>query len=370
MKMKPSNSILTLIGVIVLLSAPVKTAFACTGITLKGADGSIVVARTFEWGAFDFGSRVLVVPRDHEIVSHTPDGSPGLTYTTKYGVVGIDAAGELGTAEGMNEEGLVVGAFYLPGFAEFQPYDKSTADKSLGPTELMLYLLSQFKTVEEVREGLDKIRVVPVVLEALGIAAPLHYRVVDSAGNHLIIEYIKGGELTLFEAPLKVITNSPTYDWHMNNVRNYIGLSSQGLPEKAIEGVSYGPFGAGSGMFGLPGDSTPPSRFIQAVAFTQTARKTGGGIDTVNEAFRILDHFNLGTSSAEGADISADSKVPSATQWTVAADNKNRVFYYHTAWNRRVRSVDLNSIDFDTVKLQTIPLDKDRRQDIEEVSVK
>ena len=270
----------------------------------------------------------------------------------------------------MNEEGLVVGAFYLPGFAEFQPYDESAADKSLGPTEFMLYLLSQFKTVGEVRKGLDEIRVVPVVLEALGFAAPLHYRVVDSAGNQLIIEYIKGGELTLFEAPLGVITNSPTYDWHMNNVRNYIGLSSQGLPEKAIEGVTFGPFGAGSGMFGLPGDSTPPSRFIQAVALTQTARQTTGGIDTVNETFRILDHFNLGTSGAVGADISANSKVPSATQWTVAADNKNRVLYYHTAWNRRVRSVDLKSIDFDKVNLQTIPLDKDRGQDIEEVSVK
>jgi predicted amidohydrolase YtcJ len=62
-------------------------------------------------------------------------------------------------------------------------------------------------------------------------------------------------------------------------------------------------------------------------------------------------------------------KVPSATQWTVAADNRNRILYYHTAWNRRVRSVDLKSIDFDNVKLHTIPMDKDRMQDIEEVSV-
>ena len=155
----------------------------------------------------------------------------------------------------------------------------------------------------------------------------------------------------------------------MNNVRNFIGLTSTGLPEKTIEGVTFGPFGAGSGMFGLPGDSTPPSRFIQAVAFTQTARPTTGGIDTVNETFRILDHFNLGTSGAEGAEISADLKVPSATQWTVAADNKNMIFYYHTAWNRRVRSIDLRSIDFDKVKLQTIPMDKDRLQDIEEISV-
>jgi len=367
--MKNSGFILRIVSAFVFLSASMNTAFACTGITLKGSDGTIVVARTFEWGAFDFGSRVLVVPRDYKIVSHTPDGKPGLTYTTKYGVVGIDAAGELGTADGMNEQGLVVGAFYLPGFAEFQPYDESTADKSMGPTELMLYLLSQFKSVEEVREGLDEIRVVPVVLEALGFAAPLHYRVVDQTGKALIIEYINGGELTLFEAPLGVLSNSPTYDWHLNNLRNYVGLSSTGLPEKNIEGITFGPFGAGSGMFGLPGDSTPPSRFIQAVAFSQAARPTSGGLDTINEAFRILDHFNIAASGAEGAEISTDSQVPSATQWTIAADTKNKVLYYHTAWNRRVRSVDLKSIDFDNVKLQTIPMDTDRLQDIEEVSV-
>ena len=38
---------------------------ACTGITLKTADGNTVVARTIEWNGNDLNSRIIVVPRKH-----------------------------------------------------------------------------------------------------------------------------------------------------------------------------------------------------------------------------------------------------------------------------------------------------------------
>ena len=31
--------------------------------------------------------------------------------------------------------------------------------------------------------------------------------------------------------------------------------------------MNFAPLGGGSGMIGLPGDFTPPSRFVRAVAF-------------------------------------------------------------------------------------------------------
>ncbi len=81
-------------------------------------------------------------------------------------------------------------------------------------------------------------------------------------------------------------------------------------------------------MIGLPGDNTPPSRFIRAVAATQTACPTTTGDDT-----------------------------------------KNRVLYYHTQNNRRVRMVDLKKIDFSkTGELVRLPLDKQKSQGIEDVT--
>jgi len=54
------------------------------------------------------------------------------------------------------------------------------------------------------------------------------------------------------------------------------------------------------------------------------------------------------------------------TQWSVIGDIRNRRYYYWTEHNRRMRLVDLSKLDFGGSKAQAIPLDKVRREDIEE----
>ena len=151
------------------------TASACTSIVLTADDGAVVYGRTMEWGAFDLNSRVAIVPRGYEFQGHTPDGKPGYRWKARYGVVALDALEKDYLTDGMNEKGLVVGTLYLPGFAEFQTYDPDQADISMGPLDLANFVLTQFATVDEVREGLKRIRVVPVPEPAIGgIPAPVH----------------------------------------------------------------------------------------------------------------------------------------------------------------------------------------------------
>ena len=124
---------------------------------------------------------------------------------------------------------------------------------------------------------------------------------------------------------------------------------------------------------GIPGDYTPPSRFIRAAHYVRMARKTPDGPETVYEIFRILDNFNLPLGSAEGADAQPDLKgMRSSTIWTTASDTRNLVYYYHTQHNRRVRMVDLKRIDFsdNSAGIVRIPLDKHKSQDIEDVTPK
>jgi choloylglycine hydrolase len=194
--------------------------------------------------------------------------------------------------------------------------------------------------------------------------------VVEPGGSAIVVEYLKG-ELKIFEAKLGVITNAPTYDWHEINLRNYLNLSHVALPSKKIEEMDFAPLGGGSGMIGLPGDFTPPSRFVRALAFTQTARPTPTGGETVYELFRILDNFNVPLGSAEGEGKSSTKGMRSSTIWTTAWDTKNLVLYYHTQNNRRVRKVDISKVDFGSMRGQVlIPLDKERNQDIEDVTPK
>jgi choloylglycine hydrolase len=224
-----------------------------------------------EWGTFDLNSRLVIISRDHEFVGQTPDGKPGVRWMAKYGVVALDALEKDFLTDGMNEKGLVVGVLYLPGFTEFQQYDPEQHDRSMGPTDLATYVLTQFSTVDEVRDGLKKLFVVPIPEPAIGgIPAPLHLMVADQTGKAIAVEYIDG-EIKVFDNSLRVLTNAPSFDWHMTNLRNYINLSAVALPSKKIEDLEFGPIGAGSGLLGLPGDYTPPSRFVRAVAYTQTA---------------------------------------------------------------------------------------------------
>jgi choloylglycine hydrolase len=341
---------------------------ACTGITLKARDGAVVYGRTMEWGTFDLRSRVVFVPRGFKFVGHTPDQTPGMTWNGRHGIVGLDAVEKDMIVDGMNEQGLAVGAFYHPGFADYPKYDPAHAAETMGPTDATQYLLSTCATVEEARAAIAKVRVVAVVEPAIGITPPLHFLVTEPSGKAIVIEFLKG-ELTIFDAPLGVITNAPSYDWHETNLRNYINLSPVALPGVKIEDLDFKPLGGGSGMIGLPGDFTPPSRFVRAVAFSQSARLTKSGDETIYELFRILDNFNLPLGSAEGTGDDESHGMRSSTIWTSGYDTKNRVMYYHTQHNRRVRRVDLNAIDFAVLdQLTRLPLDKERTQDIENIT--
>lgn len=280
----------------------------------------------------------------------------------------LTAYGQPFGPDGLNERGLYVGVYYLPGFAEYAPYRSEEKDHSLSVGDWMQWLLSSFSTVEEALEHLDDVRVVHVENPEFGGAPlPFHAKIADASGNGRVIEFVDGGRVAVYEPYLGVITNSPTYDWHLTNQRNYLGLDIVPRAEMTLGGQRLGPLGGGSGLLGMPGDFTPPSRFVRAAAFTASCRPLPNGMEAVFEAFRILDNFNIPL----GAQVPAGSLpegVVSATQITTASDLRERKFYYHTMWNRQVRMIDLAAIDFATVEEQVINDDPDHRQSVKRLA--
>ncbi len=341
---------------------------ACTGITLVAEDGSVVFARTLEWGSFDLHSRLVVVPRNYEFKSPLEDGKTGLTWKTRYGAVGMDAVGKDYVIDGMNEKGLTANLFYHPGIADYPRVDLSDLSQSIGPLDVPQYLMTTCATVDEAKTALSDITVVSVTEPAIGIASPIHVIVTEPSGKAIVIEFANKG-VQIFDAPLGVITNSPEYSWHTTNLRNYLNLSAVAWPTKKVDEMDFAPLGGGSGMIGLPGDFTPPSRFIRAVAFSKSARPTDTGTETFYESFRILDSFNVPLGAAEGSGESKAKGMRSATIWTTAYDTKDLVMQYHTMDNRRVRQVDLKQIDFSKPeKLVHIAIDGSKEQDVEDVT--
>jgi choloylglycine hydrolase len=222
-----------LISLLLLGNIPVN---ACTGIRLISKDGGVVYGRTMEWGSFDLHSRVAIIPQGYTFTGLTPDGLNGKQYTAKYGAVGLDMIGKDYLGDGMNEKGLAIGLFYHPDFAEYQEYVKSDASNTITALDVTNFILTQFSTVEEVRKGMEEIRVVGVVEKAIGIIIQGHWMVTDASGASIVLEYTKS-ELKIHDAPLGIITNSPNYDWHITNLSNYINLSQYSFPAKQISGV-------------------------------------------------------------------------------------------------------------------------------------
>jgi choloylglycine hydrolase len=177
---------------------------------------------------------------------------------------------------------------------------------------------------------------------------------------------VDNGQIKIYDAFLGVITNSPTYDWHLTNLRNYLGLTPKAREPLSVGALQLSPLGAGSGMVGLPGDFTPPSRFIRAAALTASVRPLATARDAVFESFRILDSFNIPLGAVAAREQIAKD-IESATQITSASDLTNRRYYFHTMNNRQVRMIDLNKIDFARVKPKVIDDDASRQHAVREL---
>jgi choloylglycine hydrolase len=325
------------VGLMLVLALAIGTsALACTGIRLTAKDGTVVVGRTLEFGQ-DLLSKIIVVPAGTAMTGTVPGGT-GIKYTAKYGFVGANAFGMPMILDGLNTEGLYAGLFYFPGYADYTPLTAANTSKAMAGYEYGAWVLANFASVAEFKKAFDSVALVPTVVAQMGIAPQAHFRIVDKTGAAVVVEPLHG-KLVIYDDPLGVLTNSPTFDWHMTNLVNYANLSPQMAKPVTLDGVTLNSFGQGSGGFGLPGDFTPPSRFVRAVAFEQSAVPSNTGADVVQQMFHILNNFDIPVGAVR--DTVEGHQVDEYTLWTSADDLKNLVFYYRTFNDQTLRSIDL-----------------------------
>lgn len=337
---------------------------ACTGITLHTQQGDVVTARTIEWAAEALHSGYVVVPRGHKQQSFLPDGTQtGKRFTAKYGYVGLTVEQPEFVMNGMNEAGLEAGLFYFPAYGQYEAYDEALKAQTISDFQLVAWILSSFKSVDEVKTALPLIHVVGIDPRS----STVHWRVTEPGGRQMVIE-ITDGQAHFYENTLGVLTNAPGFEWHLTNLNNYINLSTGTINTRRVGDLTLTAFGGGGGLHGIPGDMTPPSRFVRAAFFQASAPKLASAEETVTEAFHILNNFDIpvGVQFAEGQTV---ADIPSATQWTIVCDLQGRRIYYRTMYNATIRCIDLNRINFRTVKYQKAALDREKKQPIEQVVI-
>lgn len=342
---------------------------ACTGISLTASDGSHIVARTLEWAASPTTCGYMIVPRGHQHHSLTPAGANGLTFIGRYGYTAIWTDYEEVVVEGMNETGLNAGLFFFPNYSEYPSYNPDNSGHTLSDMQFVSWVLANFSTIDEVQEAIKSIDVVGLDSRI----GTVHWRISEPGGRVVVLEYVNG-EPHFYENPLGVLTNAPGFEWQMLNLNNYINLFPGSAPDHTIaKDVSLKPFGGNSGMLGLPGDFTPPSRFVRAAIYQTTAPTWATAFETVREAFHILNNFDIPVGIQRN--ITPDKSVaeynpanmPSATQFTAVSDQANRKFYFTTCWNTTIRCIDLKAVDFSKAKYEAAKIDTQREQPIETI---
>ena len=355
--MKFPFRIAAILATVALVAVGPSTARACTGITIKPRDGSIISARTLEF-AVELQSNIIFVPKGQEYVGTAPADKPGLRWTTSYAIVGANAFDLPLTVDGFNEKGLYVGLFYFPGFAKYQPVPAEDVGRALAPWELGFYLLGTCADAGEAVAAAQNVLVGEVVQKDMGFVPPVHFIVTDAHGHSVVLEHVDG-QLKVHANPLGVITNSPTFDWHMTNLSNYVTLTENNGARIDLAGKEIKSLGQGSGMLGLPGDFTPPSRFVRAVAFSKTALPVKKAEEGVLQAFHTLNQFDIPKGSARS--LEHGKEVADYTLWTSASDLKNLRYYFRTYDNSRIRMVDLKAVGLDAHEVRTISMDGDEQ---------
>lgn len=320
---------------------------ACTGISLSTTNDDHIQARTIEWGHNDLNSKLIVSPRDYNYTATMPDQKQGLTWKSKYGFTGISVSDDKFIAEGVNEKGLSAGLFYFRNYGSLATYDPQETGNNITDMDFVRWMLSQFETVEQVEAALEQIKIVTVYFDQQGNPSPTaHWRVSDKQGNSIVIEIMDHGKINIHKNTAQVLTNSPDYSWHVTNLNNYINLHPGTSAGQKINGVEAQSFGVGSAFVGLPGDISPPSRFVRAAFYVNSAPEMQTGQQAVSQAFHILNNFDIPLGS-EFNDKSHIPDLPSATQWTSVIDQTNGLLFYKTMHDSTIRRVDLSSLNFD-----------------------
>ena len=207
---------------------------------------------------------------------------------------------------------------------------------------LYLLLLGNFASVREIKDLLQK-NAFPIVWgEALkGTVFDAHYSITDKTGKGVVIEFTKFGT-KVYENKLGIVTNAPSYDFHLLNMKNYIHLSKYARDPLHLGEMTFSATGQGSGLLGVPGDFTPPSRFVRTAALVHFSRKPKTWKQAVNLAFHIINANDIPKGVVSGKPTEAN--VFEKTQWVVVKDLKRNRLYLRTYNDQRIRMIDMHAI--------------------------
>lgn len=316
---------------------------ACTDFRMTAKDGTVLVTRSMEFG-LNLKSNLRTSNRGRVYASSTINGKPSMSWRATYGYVFVDGLDQDFAVDGMNEAGLSFEALLFPGFAQYQTIPVGQEKQAIPYIQFGDWVLSNFKTVDEVKNALPHIMLYTQLIPGVGdFVFPLHYSIQDMSGRGIVVEFVKN-KVNVYDNDIGMMTNSPTYDWQLSNLRNYLNLTPYNPQPVTVNGVTFAVTGQGAGMVGLPGDVSPPSRFVKMSFMTRSVYPAADAATLLNLAEHIINNVDIPAGLARAIDNGKESS--DITQWVVFKDLTHKMFYYRNYNDMTLRVVALDKLSF------------------------
>lgn len=288
---------------------------ACTRVVYETGSATFITGRTMDWMDPTAKTALWVFPKGMK-----RDGGVGadpIKWTSKYGSI-ITSFYDIGTADGINEAGLVANVLYLK---EAEWEDASKSDKpTLSAGAWGQYFLDNYATVDDLVKALaDPAFVIIAPPLPNGHAAGLHLSLSDASGDSVILEYVKGKLVIHHGRQYRVMTNSPTFDQQLalNAYWEQVG-----------------------GEHALPGTISAADRFVRATYNLKTSPKykeTDLAVASVFSQMRAIS-VPLGMTDKTRPNIAM-------TLWRTVADHTAKFYYFESAVFPSVCWIDMSKVD-------------------------
>ena len=246
-----------------------------------------------------------------------------------------------------NEKGLSMAGLNFPGNADYKPEAENR--DNVTPFEFIPWILGQCADVSEARALLEKINLVNINFSPELPLATLHW-IISDRNESITVESVRDG-LKVYDNPVGILTNNPTFDYHMTNLCNYMSLSTEAPVNNFSDKVSLETYSRGMGAMGLPGDLSSASRFVKA-AFTKLNSLSGSSeSESISQFFHIL-----GSVAQQRGCVHMGGGKYEITIYSSCCNTDKGIYYYTTYENSQITGIDMRHENLDSALLISYPL--------------
>ncbi|OHO68305.1 penicillin acylase [Staphylococcus sp. HMSC036D05] len=301
----------------------------CTGFSFFTKKKHHYLARTMDF-AFEFNGIPTVVPRHYNYQFDLES-----EMRLEYGFVGTNLkVGRYRFGDGINEHGVAISNHYFTGEASYSSH-RRYGYLNLAPEEFIVWVLGFIKNVDELKQKVKTINIMNEKNTTLNVVPPLHFIITDNSGHTVAVEP-HNGLLIVKDNHVKVLTNAPKLEWHVENLRNYAFLQPEKSANQLVGKVLVRSMGCEAGTNGLPGGYTSTERFVRATYLRHHLQSADDEDINLMNCFKILDSVSI----PQGAVL--DAGETHYTQYQLVMDSKDKTYYIKPYFSNQLFKVQLN----------------------------